>query len=256
MEMALRSKAKSLPGLSLAGLLLFGAAAPIAWAQSYTFEVRHRHWRKGAMGTLRISPDEISFEEHGKNGKTDSRSWRYEEIQQLEVSPSGLRILTYEDSKWKLGRDREYIFDRVPKDLAVEAYPLWTSKLDQRFIAAVPAPEPVPEWKVGAKLDHGLSGTLGTLMIGKEQIVFDTGEREGSRSWRLIDIENVSSSGPLDFTVTTTEKSGLFRGSGRQFHFQLQQPLKEDQYSALWRRVNRSKGLTFLDSATAEGEVR
>ena len=33
------------------------------------------------------------------------------------------------------GRDREYIFDRVPKDLAVETYPLWTSKLDQRFIA-------------------------------------------------------------------------------------------------------------------------
>lgn len=85
--MALRSKAKSLPGLSLAGLLLFGVTPPIA-AQSHTFEVRHRHWHKGAMGTLRISPDEISFEEHGKKGKTDSRSWRYEEIQQLEVSPS------------------------------------------------------------------------------------------------------------------------------------------------------------------------
>lgn len=245
--MALRSKAKSVRSLSLAGLLLFGVTPPIA-AQSYTFEVRHQHWRKGAMGTLRISPEEISFEEHGKKGKTDSRSWRYEEIQQITVSPSELRILTYEDSKWKLGRDREYVFDRLPRDLAVEAYPLWTGKLDQRFIAAVPAPEPAPEWKVGAKLDHGLSGTLGTLMIGREQIVFDAGEHGGSRSWRLIDIENVSSSGPLDLTVTTTEKSGLFRGSGRQFHFQLQQPLKEDQYGALWRSVNRSKGLTFLDS--------
>ena len=245
--MALRSKAKSLPGLSLAGLLLCGVTPPIA-AQTYTFEVRHQHWRKGAIGTLRISPEEISFEEHGKKRKTDSRSWRYEEIQQLTVNPSELRILTYEDSKWKLGRDREYIFDRVPKDLAVEAYPLWTSKMDQRFIAAVPAPEPAPGWKVGAKLDRGLSGTLGTLMIGREQIVFDAGEHGGSRSWRLIDIENVSSSGPLDLTVTTTEKSGLFRGSGRQFHFQLQQPLKEDQYGALWRSVTRSKGLTFLDS--------
>ena len=245
--MALRSKASSLSGLSLAGLLLF-AAAPPGSAQNYTFEVRHQHWHKGAMGTLRISPEEISFEEHGKKGKTDSRSWRYEEIQQLEVSPSELRILTYEDSKWKLGRDREYILDRVPKDLAVEAYPLWTSKLDQRFIAAVPAPEPAPEWKAAAKLDHNLSGTLGTLMIGRERIVFDAGEHGGSRSWRLIDIENVSSSGPLDLTVTTTEKSGLFRGSGREFHFQLQQPLKEDQYGALWQSVNRSKGLTFLDS--------
>ena len=254
--MALRSKANSLPGLSVAGLLLLGVTPPMALAQSYGFEVRHQHWRKGALGTLRISSEEISFEEHGKKGKTDSRSWRYEEIQQLTVSPSELRILTYEDLKWKLGRDREYVFDHLPNDLAVETYSLWTSKLDQRFIAALPAPGPAPEWKVGAKLDHGLSGTLGTLMIGREQIVFDAGEGDGSRSWRLIDIENISSSGPLEFTVTTTEKSGLFRGSGRQFHFQLQQPLKEDQYISLWRRVNRSKGLTFLDSATAEGEVR
>ena len=246
--MAFRNEAKSVAGLGFLGLLLFGISPPVALAQGYTFEVRHQHWRKGAMGTLRISTEGISFEEHGKKSKTDSREWRYEEIQQLTVSPSELRILTYEDSKWKLGRDREYIFDRVPKDLAGETYPLWTSKLDQRFIAGVPAPEPAPEWKVGAKLDHGLAGTLGTLMIGREQIVFDGGERGGSRSWRLIDIENVSSSNPLDLTVTTTEKSGLFRGSGRQFHFQLHQPLKEDQYSALWRRVNRSKGLTFLDT--------
>ena len=246
--MALRSKAKSFPSLSLAGLVLFGIAPPIASAQTYTYEVRHQHWRKGAMGTLRISPEEISFEEHGKKGKTDSRTWRYEEIQQLEVSPSELRILTYEDSKWKLGRDREYIFDRVPKDLAVEAYPLWTSKLDQRFIAAVPEQGVAPDWKAGAKLDRGFSGTLGTLMIGSEWIIFDAGEHGGSRSWRLLDIQNVSSSGPLDLTVTTTEKSGLFRGSGRAFHFQLQQPLKEDQYSALWRSINHSKGLTFLDS--------
>ena len=254
--MAFRNEAKSVAGLGVFGLLLFNVSLPVALAQTHIYEVRHQHWRKGATGTLRISPQGISFEEHGKKTKTDSREWRYEEIQQLTVSPSELRILTYEDSKWKLGRDREYVFDRLPKDLAVEAYPLWTGKLDQRFIAAVPARESAPEWKAGAKLDHGVSGTLGTLMIGREQIVFDAGERGGSRSWRLIDIENVSSSGPLDLTVTTTEKSGLFRGSGRQFHFQLQQPLKEDQYSALWRTVNRSKGLTFLDSAAAEGDGR
>lgn len=254
--MALRSQADSFSSVGFAGLLVVIGLSSVASAQTYTYEVRHQHWRKGAMGTLRISPEGISFDEHGKKAKADSRSWRYEEIQQLTVGPSELRILTYEDSKWKFGRDREYIFDHTPKSLAVEAYPAWAAKLDQRFVAAVPASEPAPAWKVGAKLDHGLSGTLGTLMIGREQIVFDAGERAGSRSWRLIDIENVSSSGPLDFTVTTTEKSGLFRGGSRQFHFQLQQPLKEDQYSALWQRVNRSKGLTFLDSAAAEGEKR
>jgi hypothetical protein len=46
-------------------------------------------------------------------------------------------------------------------------------------------------------------------MIERAQIVFDAGERGASRSRRLIDIENVSSSGPLNLTVITTEKSGL-----------------------------------------------
>ena len=246
--MAFRNETKSIAGLGFLGLLLFGVSPLVALAQTYTYEVRHQHWRKGAMGTLRISPEGISFEERGKKAKTDSREWRYEEIQQLTASPSELRILTYEDLKWKLGRDREYVFDRLPKSLAIETYPLWTGKLDQRFIAAVPAPEPTPEWKAKAKLDHGLSGTLGTVIVGKEGIVFDAGERGGSRSWRLIDIDNISRTGLLDLTVTTSEKSGWFRGGMTQFHFQLQQALPEDCYYALWRRLNRSKGLTLLDS--------
>lgn len=245
--MAFRSKAKSFAGIALACLWLLGLLTPTATAQTHAYEVRHQHWHGGAMGTLRVSADGISFEEHGKKSKTDSRQWRYEEIQQLTVSPTELRVLTYEDSKWKLGRDREYIFDHLPKGLAVETYPVLTGKLDQRFIAGVPEPETSSEWKAGAKLDRGLSGTLGSLTIGKDWIVFDAGTRGESRSWRLMDIENISRIGSLDFTVTTSEKSGWFRGGMREFHFQLQQSLPEERYYALWRRVNRSKGLAFLD---------
>ncbi len=255
--MALRSKAKSLRGLGCLGLLVLGGAfAADVLAQSYTYQVRHRHWHGRARGTLHISPEGILFEEQGKKGTTDSRQWRYEEIQQLTVSPSELRILTYEDLKWKLGRDREYTFDGVPESLAVDTYPLWAAKLDRRFVAAISDPKSIPEWTTGAKLDHGLSGTLGTLILGKERIVFDAGERSGSRSWRLIDIGNVSRTNPLDLTVTTFEKSGWFRGSERQFHFQLQQALPEEPFYALWRRINSSHGLTFLEPEAVGGKFR
>lgn len=245
--MAFRSEAKSIADIGLFGLLLFGVSVPAAWAQTYTFEVRHQHWRGGAMGTLRVGPDEISFAENSKKTKTDSRIWRYEEIQQLSVSPAELRILTYEDSKWKLGRDREYVFDRLPKELAEQTYDLLNGKLDQRFIAAIPGPETAAEWKAKAKLDQGFSGTLGTLVISREGVTFDAGERGGSRSWRLMDIDNISRTGPLDFTLTTNEKSGWFRGGMTQFHFQLQEMLPESRFYGLWRRLNQSKGLTFLD---------
>ena len=67
-----------------------------------------------------------------------------------------------------------------------------------------------------------------------------------------MDIENISQTGPLDFTVTTSEKSGWFRGGMRQFHFQLQQELPEAIYNGLWREINRSHGLAFLDSSQPE----
>lgn len=245
--MALRSKAKSIAGLAIAGLLLVGLSQPAALAQSHTYEVRHQHWRKGATGTLVISVSGISFDEHGKAKKTHSRSWRYDEIEQLTISPTELRVLTYEDSKWEPGRDREYVFDHLPQGLASDAFPFWTGKLDQRLIAAVPAPQSDAQWKGTAKLDHGLKGAVGSLTLGNDWIVFDAGKLDGSRSWRLTDIDNISRTGPLDLTVTTAEKSGWLRGGMRQFHFQLQQSLPEEKYNTLWREINRSRGLTFLD---------
>jgi hypothetical protein len=100
---------------------------------------------------------------------------------------------------------------------------------------------------MGAKLTQAVHGTPGTLAFAREQIVFDARKRDESRTWRMSDIENISSSGPFDLTLTTAEKSGLFRGSIRQFHFQLQSKLTEEQFNKLWHQVNRRKGLRFLD---------
>ena len=248
--MALRNKTKLFSGL----ILLAVGLVPLAPAQTYTYEVRHRRLHGGAMATLRISPESFSFAEHGKKDKADSRQWSYDEIQQLTVGATELHVLTYEDSKWKLGRDREYVFDRIPSDLAVEVYPLLAKILDQRFIAAVAHAKPESEWEIRAKLTRDLKGTIGTLIVSPDLIVFDTKKRNESRSWRIADIQSVSSSGAFDLTLTTGEKTGLFRGGDRQFHFQLLAPLPEDHYNALWRDVNRSKGLTFLEALRHHSE--
>jgi hypothetical protein len=227
-------------------LLLMGPVGNAA-AQNYTFEARHRHWHGGSKGVLHISPVLIAFEEKGKGAKTHSREWRYEEIQQLTLARNELRILTYEDSNWKFGRDREYAFDHLPQGLAPQVYPLFASSLDQRFIAALPDLRTSPEWKTGAKLTQGIHGTRGILLLARDQIVFDARKRDDSRTWRLSDIENVSSSGRFDFTLITMEKSGLFRESMRQFHFQLETALTETQFDHLWHAINQRKGLRFLD---------
>ncbi|MBI3473861.1 MAG: hypothetical protein HY013_21100 [Candidatus Solibacter usitatus] len=227
--MALRSEKR------IGALLIVLASA--AAAQPLRFQVRHQHWRKGATGELRIDPDTLSFQESGKK-KFHSREWKYQDIQQLVLSPDRLSILTYEDNRRQMGRDREFHFDRLPKELAAKAYPLFRGRLDQRFIAALADSELKPLWQIRAKLLHKLGGSEGVLLVGEERIVYSTREGDASRTWRLRDIDNVSSSGPFDLTFTTLERAEWHHGGPREVRFQLKEALSEDRYKQLWRKIS------------------
>ena len=120
--MALRSEKR------IGAILILSAA--MAAAQPLTYQVRLKHLHGGETGTLTVSADSITFSGH-------SLQWKYADIQQLSLSATELRILTYEDRKWQLGRDREYVFDRLPEEMSKQLYPLFAHTLDQRFVAAV-----------------------------------------------------------------------------------------------------------------------
>jgi hypothetical protein len=54
---------------------------------------------------------------------------------------------------------------------------------------------------------------------------------------RLRDIDNISTSGPFELTLTTFERAVSNYGSRRDFHFQLKEPLEEHKYNELWTRI-------------------
>ena len=233
--MALRIEA------AVSAFLIFGAAA--SFAQPFTFAVRHQHVRKGAMGSLRVTLDSIAFDEPGKKHQ-HSREWKYDDIQQLSLSTTTLRILTYEDQKWQLGRDRDYVFDHLPKELVETLYPMFAAKLDQRFIAALPDPNVRPLWQLPAKLRHGRSGSEGTLLVADDRIVYKSDAGGESRTWRLIDVDSISISGPFDFSITTLERSEFRHAGPTEFRFQLKEPLAENRYNELWRKLEEIKSRT------------
>ena len=51
--------------------------------------------------------------------------------------------------------------------------------------------------------------------------------------WRYDDIQAISSSGPFQLSIDTTEKS---------FQFQLKQPITESRYNELWLHIERKHG--------------
>jgi hypothetical protein len=213
--------------------------APLAFSQQGAWPVRHQHLRGGAVGTLRVTADSIAFEERDKKDHltAHSRQWKYDDIQQLTLGAKTLRIVTYEDRRLEFGRDREFVFDRLPSTLVAALYSGWRDRLDARFVAALADDRIHAEWQVQVKLLHGRNGSQGVLLFGADRIVYKTPQGEESRTWRMGDIENVSSSAPFDLTVTAHEG---------EFRFQLKEVLAEDRYNRLWRQISRSHGLETL----------
>jgi hypothetical protein len=224
----------------IGAIVALSVSVTVVMAQPFTYQVRHQHLGGGVTGTLRIGAESIAFTEQSKNGK-HSREWVYGDIQQLSLSDAELRILTYEDQKWQLGRDRDYVFDGLPEGMSQQVYSLLTGRLDQRFIAELTDPDVRALWQVGAKLHHGLGGSQGDLLIADDRIVYQAKAQGESRTWRFADIENIATAGLFDLVITTLERSDWRHAGPTEFRFELKQALSEDRYNQLWRRIYRSR---------------
>jgi hypothetical protein len=258
MEMAYRSERATVRVLSLALALGLTTAA---WSQDLQFEVRRER-------ALRDHPGRVTFDEHGvqyqqgltkkqqakvskgkKPPKLESARWDYSDIQQLWLSSEKLVIVTYKDRRWLLGADREFEFYLTSKEQTfTAAYDFLKNKLDQRFVAALADPKAEAEWVIPVKLLGTLRGSEGVLRVSSDRIVYKTDRKGQSRTWRIEDIENASTSGPFQLTLTTYERAQSHYGSLKGFNFQLKQRLDEKRFDRLWKRLKQDKGLEFLTS--------
>jgi len=235
--------------------LLFWAPAGFA-QQEFQYEAWHGHSRPphikraGNKGALIISNSGISFAEAYKDGKKPKHAhvwhWDYQDIQQLKLSAKALTVLTYQDNKWKLGADRDYEFDLLADRTFEDAYPILKSLIDQRFVAAIPTRPGEVLWEIPVKHLLRFGGEEGVLRIGGGELVYSSDQKDASRTWRYEDIDNLSSSGPFQLTVTTFERAKTHYGSLKGFNFELKQRLDENRYNELWLRLNQDKGLKVL----------
>ena len=192
---------------------------------SAEFAVRHEHVRKGCTGVMTVDESGIRF----KGAKHHAWTWEYDDIQQLTLASGRVHILTYRDSKLRLGADVAYTFSG---EIPVETlYAQWRAKLDQRFVAAVGEEPGEPGYSLPARHVAAIKGSEGRLTFAGNGVVYDAGG--DARTWRYSDIQFVSSSGPFQLTITTFEK---------QFNFQLKQPMPEARYNQLWLDIEKKNG--------------
>jgi len=243
------------------GALLIGLAllSPAMFAQQeYRYEAWHGHAGlplirdAGSMGTLTITDTGVSFEETYKSGREPKHPhrwrWAYQEIQQLKMSSTSVTVLTYKDGKWKLGADREYQFDLAGGKTFDQAYLFLKGWLDQRFVAVIPDRISAVLWEIPVKHLLRFGGDEGLLRVGATEIIYQSEKAGESRTWRYQDIENVSTSGPFQLTITTFERAETHYGNLKGFNFELKQRLEETRYNDLWLRLNQTRGLNILSS--------
>src|SRR5262249_46377416 len=92
----------------LTATLLIFFTVNAAYGQSYELPVEHRHTFRNCRGTLLIAPDRVEYKTANKE---DARSWSYTDLRQIKIDlPTSIELVSYEDQKLILGRDRVFKF--------------------------------------------------------------------------------------------------------------------------------------------------
>jgi hypothetical protein len=210
--------------------------AGMMWASAAQFTVRHKHLNGSCTGVLTVNENGVRF----AGPKGQAWEWNYTEIQELKLEPREIVLVSYSDDLLEFGADRTYRFEgEIP---ARELYAVLKQRMDQRLVAAFPNAPAGPEWNIPVKRLGALRGSQGRIEFGPDSIVYVTDSAGQSRTWRYKDIENISSSGPFQLTITTWERARSHYGDRKGFNFQLKEPITEARYNALWLEIERKNG--------------
>lgn len=215
----------------------FFAATPAA-AQSVELSVEHEHTIGKCRGTLMITPDKIEYK---TSHEKDARSWQYTDLRQIKVeSSTQLGLVSYEDQKSRLGRDRVFTFKVLEGEITPETSALLVERATRPVATAVmPETEEGPRFEVPVKHVHTFGGCTGTLKIYADRVVYESKEMPtDSRFWRYSDIRNFSQSDRYRFEIASFEDKF---GGPKTYNFQLREELPAQAYDYVWARVYPSK---------------
>jgi hypothetical protein len=223
------------------GLLLLGSTLH---AQEARFPVRHDRLLRDRIGELIFGETGI---EYRTKVKGDARIWKYEDIQQLGLlSSKELTIISYEDSKWKLGKDLFYRFTITKGEMTSALWTQLQAKLKRPVVSALFPQDIVAKFTIPVKHMRGFSGTQGILEIGEEYILYKTTVPKDSRIWRYQDISSVGTTGPYQMRLTSMDRAENESGGDRNFIFSLKKRLAPEAYDFIWWKINGPQISSFM----------
>jgi len=211
------------------------AVSPLR-AEEFRFPVRHDHAIGSCRGELVFKEDGVEFlTPHRKHART----WKYEDIQQIGLlGPQTVSILSYEDNRWKLGKDRNFRFELAEGEIPSSLWTMLQAKVARPLVSAIIPPGIHLRFRIPVKHERGFAGTHGSLEISDQHVVYRTDAKKDSRIWRYQDISSIGTTGPYQLRLTSMERVQGESGGERNFVFALKRKLDPEIYDFLWWKIN------------------
>lgn len=218
--------------------LLLLATAGLLAAESFPVIHKKTGWPDG-KGTVEITAEGIRF---AADKAKRSRQWGWLDIQHFDrLSETEFEILTYEDRRLYLGRDRAFRFVITRGKLTDSLLAEIAGRLGRPVTNRVPERAAAPRYEIPVKHRHPLGGCEGVLQFAGGRVVYLTDHAADAREWRLDrDVDSVWSRGKYDLELHVHEHNQFNRV--RVFRFQLKQPLDRRFYHGLKLALHNLNG--------------
>jgi hypothetical protein len=202
-----------------------------------TFSVIHeKKLARDERGRVEITDKGIAYV---ATKKKNDRFWKYEDIQYFDRrSEKEFTILSYEDQRLLLGRDKEYRFRITDGLLTDMVFRRIEERLGKPSTNRVVPEVTGVEYEIPVKHLHTLGGCEGTLEFAKDTIYYVTPDKKDARVWRLDrDIQSVWSADPYTLEILAYEDNRREFSRTRVFHFSLKKALDPSFYRNLKLRL-------------------
>ncbi len=194
-------------------------------------------FRADQAGTLRITADGLEFRPGGKNAP--ERRWAYVDIQHFDrIDKAEVEIRSYEDSPWRMGRDRRYRFAVLAGEFGDALLEQVVSRIGKPATDRVAATVPGAELELPAKHLRRWGSSQGVLFVDAERIVYASPSPRRSRAWLLgRDVDAVWSSDPFRLEVHAFDGRDGYLRQPSVYRFALKRPLDREAYRRLKMKI-------------------
>jgi hypothetical protein len=215
-------------------LFVFLLATATAWSE--TFQVEHSHSWRSCKGKLVFGDTTV---EYLAGKKEHSRSWNYEDIQQLAIAPGRISILTFNARKSEFGADQAFNFKLLSGELSDQFRMEISRKLTRPIVSAILPAKIDARFSIPARHRLFLKGTQGILEFGEETIAYRSNESGDSKIWRYDELLSMGSTGPFQLRLGALQKTGGEYGEEKNYVFDLKRRMTSAEYDFIWDKINR-----------------